>query len=209
MFETAAGGIGRVVAWLVLAIGAGLLVVVALGQRRQSRRMDRLDERLERVETRARAEGPADAAETEDARASLSPGQEPPPGDVLAGWTTHVRQVVEAEGTEASGLADQAILGIHRRLHANLTPSDLASALCVSLRTLERGLAATLDCTPSQLILAMKMREARRMLLSGHYRVGEVADRLGFSNAFHFSRRFKAYYRVAPSELRGRASVQH
>ena len=96
-----------------------------------------------------------------------------------------------------------------RRITVNLAPADLAAALCVSLRTLERGLASALDCTPSQLILAMKMREARRMLRSGRYRVGEVADRLGFPSQFHFSRRFKAYYRVPPSELRDHERGQH
>lgn len=192
-------------AWLILATLVALLPVVVLGQRRQGRRLVQLDERLARLESRVLIDRIEDAA---DAGPDLPPQQDAPTGDVLAGWTTHVRQVVEGEAAEAIGLADQAILGIHRRLHANLTPADLAAALCVSLRTLERGLATTLDCTPSQLILAMKMREARRMLLSGHYRVGEVADRLGFANAFHFSRRFKAYYRVAPSEMRG-PGVRH
>ncbi len=47
------------------------------------------------------------------------------------------------------------------------------------------------------------MREAKRLLASGR-RVGEVAEHLAFANAFHFSRRFKSFYRVAPSELRQR-----
>ena len=98
-------------------------------------------------------------------------------------------------------LADQTIVCIHRSIEKRLAPGQLADALCVSLRTLERGLGETLGCTPRQLILAMKMREARRLLLRGA-RVGEVADRLGFANVFHFSRRFKAFYHVAPSEVR-------
>jgi AraC-like DNA-binding protein len=45
------------------------------------------------------------------------------------------------------------------------------------------------------------MREARRLLGEGR-RVSEVADRLGFANPFHFSRRYKRFYGVAPSEAR-------
>jgi AraC-like DNA-binding protein len=45
------------------------------------------------------------------------------------------------------------------------------------------------------------MREARRMLVQGS-RVVDVAQQLGFVNVFHFSRRFKSLYRVAPSQVR-------
>lgn len=183
-----------------------VVVLIIVADLRQRRRIDRLLQRIERLESRWDQEP---RLEMLDSASTDRPGGAPQPGttsatggDVLAGLTSHVRHVVEDDGA-AVGLADQAIVGIHNRLGVNLTPADLAAALCVSLRTLERGLAAALDCTPSQLILAMKMREARNMLRSGRYRVSEVADRLGFSSPFHFSRRFKAYYRVPPSELRG------
>lgn len=183
-----------------------VVVLIIMADLRQRRRIDRLLQRIERLELRWDQEprlAMPDPASTDFPGGAPQPAVEPAPdGDVLAGLTSHVRHVVEGDGATAVGLADQAIVGIHNRLSVNLTPADLAAALCVSLRTLERGLAAALDCTPSQLILAMKMREARNMLRSGRYRVSEVADRLGFSSPFHFSRRFKAYYRVPPSELR-------
>ena len=128
-----------------------------------------------------------------------------PSGDVLAGKTSYVRHLVESGGSTAQGLADQAIFCVHKHLEENVPPGEIADELYVSLRTLERGLAVALDCTPSQLILAMKMREARRMLKVDHLRVSEVAERLGFANPFHFSRRFKSFYRVSPSELRQEA----
>jgi AraC-like DNA-binding protein len=130
-----------------------------------------------------------------------------PSADVLAGRTSYVRRVVEGSGGEAETLAGQTIACVHRHLGETLTPADLAEELHISLRTLERGLATTLACTPSQLIVAMKMREARRLLLSGRFRVNEVASRLGFSSPYHFSRRFKEFYGVAPSELARRDSA--
>jgi AraC-like DNA-binding protein len=130
-----------------------------------------------------------------------------PSADVLAGRTSYVRRVVEGSGGEAESLAGQTIACVHRHLGETLTPADLAEELHISLRTLERGLATTLACTPSQLIVAMKMREARRLLLSGRFRVNEVASRLGFSSPYHFSRRFKEFYGVAPSELARRESA--
>jgi AraC-like DNA-binding protein len=188
---------------LVLGLAAALAAALALWrQGRDRRRMAELLGRLERLEAtlQARVAPPAAAA-----------GRNLPPdpisdashlsADVLHGRTTWVRQLVERPPEPFQSLADQAVLRVHEGLAANLTPAELADTLCVSLRTLERGLAQTLACSPRQLILAVKMREARRLLRQGA-RVGEVAERLGFVSAFHFSRRFKEFYHVPPSEMR-------
>ncbi len=171
-------------------------------QARDRRCLRELLERLERLEqvlqgqpppvALPRAEEPASAVQSEQSQLSA---------DVLRGRTTWVRQLVGRPPEPFLPLADQAIVQVHAALDKNLAPAELADALCVSLRTLERGLAQTLACSPRQLILAVKMREARRLLRQGA-RVGEVAGRLGFASAFHFSRRFKDFYHVAPSELR-------
>lgn len=188
---------------LLLAVVVAALLVV---QARQRRQMTALLQRLEGLEARWAAAAPRPptgpiavaGAQAETSSASSFT----PSGDVLAGMTSHVERIVQSGGGTAQSLADQAIFCVHRHLNENVTPNQISDELFVSLRTLERGLGVALDCTPSQLILAMKMREARRLLESGECRVAEVADRLGFANAFHFSRRFKSFYRVTPSELR-------
>jgi AraC-like DNA-binding protein len=200
----------------VLAAATAAVVIAALAaavlvrtQRRARRQIGDLLARLERLEQRhgapAAADGEHGAPQAQNAvvpAVADTVGQETPPsGDVLAGLTSHVRRLVHAPGQVVS-LADQAIVCIHRRLEENVQPAQIAEELLVSLRTLERGLAMALDCTPRQLIVAMKMREARRLLLDGTHRVADVAERLGFADPFHFSRRFKSFYGVSPSEVR-------
>ena len=195
---------------LAAVAGAGIAAALVVQLRRRERRLRaELLDRLERLEARLESGGgPATAGAHLDAveqgtRTAAGDGtNDSPTGDVLAGLTSRVERIAASDGGAAETLADHAIYRIQKRMDANLTPSELAEELFVSLRTLERGLALGLACTPSQLILAMKMREARRMLLTGRFRVAEVAERLGFANPFHFSRRFKGFYRVAPSELR-------
>jgi AraC-like DNA-binding protein len=199
-------------ATLFLAAATGACVVAVLAvllRRREVRLRTELLERLERLEARLDSGGGSaaagvhlDAVEQGTRTAAGDGGNDSPTGDVLAGLTSRVERIAASDGGAAETLADHAIYRIQKRMEANLTAGELADELFVSLRTLERGLALGLACTPSQLILAMKMREARRMLLSGRFRVAEVAERLGFANPFHFSRRFKGFYRVAPSELR-------
>jgi AraC-like DNA-binding protein len=189
-------------ALLLLTLGAIFLWV----QRRNRNQMEALMARLAELEE-SRADIWAAAASQEGAGADDGGSPTPPTdsmvvsADVLHGMTTHVQRMVAGEGVEAAGLADQAIVRIHAHIEENLTAGQLAEELHVSLRTLQRGLAAALDCTPRQLILAMKMREARRLLETGRYRVSEVAYRLAFSSPHHFSSRFKSFYRKAPSQV--------
>ena len=100
----------------------------------------------------------------------------------------------------------RATCHVYEHLGQPMTPADLADGLNVSLRSLQRGLAGSLGCSPRELILAIKMREAKRHLLEGDARVQEAARAVGFDDPFHFSRRFKAYYRVSPTEMQERIS---
>ena len=202
------------VAAVVAAVALAVAVLLALARRRERRAFAELLARLEQLEARWAERGGEEDVErhleavgaANGEAGDLDPSSLAPSADVLAGMTSRVRRIVESAGGEAQSLADQAIFRVQCHLHENFTAAQLAAELFVSLRTLERGLLAGLGCTPSQLILAMKMREARRLLASGRHRVAEVADRLGFASPFHFSRRFKEFYRVAPSELRQSAN---
>lgn len=211
MLDQLPPGIG-LLSTILLGVLAGVIALLVWRQVRDRRQIAALLERLERLEVdRPPAVEPGSGAGSEPPEPAGAAPAVPPPivdagafnpsGDVLHGRTTHVQRLLDGSGGAASSLADQAIYRIHAHIEENLTPHQLAWELCVSLRTLERGLGMTLTCTPRQLILAMKMREARRMLTAGR-RVNEVASRLGFSNPFHFSRRFKEFYHVAPSEMR-------
>ncbi len=95
----------------------------------------------------------------------------------------------------------RATIFAYEELERPLTPTDLADGLNLSLRSLQRGLSGSLGCTPRELILAVKMREAKRLLLVEEFRVQEAARSVGFDDPFHFSRRFKTYYGMSPSEM--------
>lgn len=98
----------------------------------------------------------------------------------------------------------RATIFVYEHLDRPITPADLAGDLNLSLRSLQRGLSTSLGCTPRELILAVKMREAKRLLLEDELRVQEAARAVGFDDPFHFSRRFKTYYRVSPTEMQSR-----
>jgi AraC-like DNA-binding protein len=100
---------------------------------------------------------------------------------------------------EYQAMTKHAVQYIRDHLQESLSVSAMASAVHASTRTLQRALKETLNCSPTEILLAVKMHEAKRLLGKGSMNVSETAYRLGFENADHFSRRFKSYYGVPPS----------
>ena len=190
-----------------VVVAACLALVALVMSQRQTRSqlaalMTRLDglERLASTDESVRRQA-TDLGDTDVGQGAADQTNVNLSRDVLAGRTSFVRRAVEGKLSRPASLAGQVIALGHSRIGDSLSPAELAAELAVSLRTLERGLAAELGCTPRQLIMAMKMREARRLLMSGRFRVNEVATRLGFATASHFSRTFRTFYREPPSQL--------
>ena len=55
------------------------------------------------------------------------------------------------------------------------------------------------DETPLQLLNRLKMNKAAELLSNRHMLIKEVAEAVGFSDPYHFSRVFKRVYRVSPA----------
>lgn len=102
--------------------------------------------------------------------------------------------------------AEQVLTHIRAHLTDPLTPTDLADAFHVSLRTLQRRLKSGLATSPQDLVLAARLQAARELLLLGHLRISEVAAQVGFDDMSHFARRYRQAYGHAPSaEVRAQA----
>jgi AraC family transcriptional regulator, arabinose operon regulatory protein len=58
-------------------------------------------------------------------------------------------------------------------------------------------------CSPRDYLHLLRIHRACQMLRSSTLNVKEIATRLGYQDQFHFSRQFKAFQGVSPSEYRG------
>lgn len=80
---------------------------------------------------------------------------------------------------------------------ADFATQQLAEALFMSERQLQRKIKALYDQTPAEYLRAYRIEVAKTLLLSGKS-IGLAADLCGFNSASYFSRTFKQVVGVAP-----------
>ncbi|SIS69235.1 GlxA family transcriptional regulator [Neptunomonas antarctica] len=83
-----------------------------------------------------------------------------------------------------------------------LTASDLANALSISIRQLERLFLQHLKCSPSVYYLQIRIEHARYLLSDSGLSIAEIALASGFSSTAHFSRRYREFYGTTASQYR-------
>ena len=85
------------------------------------------------------------------------------------------------------------------------TPDHFAELVNMSLSTLHRKLKALCGETPAKMIWNIRLKMAAGLLESTEHKVTDIAFMVGFTDSNHFSRLFKQYYEVTPSQYRERS----
>jgi transcriptional regulator GlxA family with amidase domain len=85
---------------------------------------------------------------------------------------------------------------------------DMAKLLEISRRQLERLFKANLDSSPSRYYLRIRLYRARQLLKQTSLPVIEIASICGFVSTPHFSKCYRTYLGIPPSEERSRAKNQ-
>jgi AraC-like DNA-binding protein len=113
---------------------------------------------------------------------------------------------VVATGAVASALVWRARDTISRRLaDPQLAPAGVAAEVGVSLRRLQEAFQQQ-GCTVADCIWDMRLELARSMLAAtADVAIGAVAQRAGFLDSAHFSRRFRVRFGLSPRAYRSTA----
>jgi len=86
-------------------------------------------------------------------------------------------------------------------------PADYAAAMFLSVKALSRLTSKYLSKTPSELITERIIQEAKRALHFTNLSVKEIATQLHFEDPYYFSRLFRKYTGVTPTEFRQKVGV--
>lgn len=104
---------------------------------------------------------------------------------------------------------DTAIQIMHGEINRNLPIGDLAERVHLSRWHFIHLFKAETSLTPKQYLLYLKMKRAEELLNGSFLSVKEIAANIGFGDRSHFSREFKKFRGVTPSEVRERGKFAH
>ncbi len=96
----------------------------------------------------------------------------------------------------------QAMTLVERNIEEPLKVPQIAAALDVSQRQLERQFKKHVGCTLVQFGLLRRLQTARVLLISTELSVREIATASGFNTLSHFSYSFSKFFGRRPSEYR-------
>ena len=96
---------------------------------------------------------------------------------------------------------------IHDHLHEKLNLNEVAAAFGISPNYLSLLFGRYSEYSFSEFVTRQKIQEAKRLLLEGNQLVYEIADKLGFENAFYFSTAFKKIEGCSPREFLNRKNL--
>lgn len=85
-----------------------------------------------------------------------------------------------------------------------LSMEELAAHMQFSARQLERLFRETLQCTPRQYYLQLRLERARQLLTRTNRAISDIVMACGFVSFAHFSHRYHASFGISPSAERRR-----
>lgn len=122
--------------------------------------------------------------------------------------------IVPVAGEVATTPVDQQFLQKAIRIveknisNPNFNVHNLAKELCVSRSLLHKKLTALVDLPPIDFIASLRLKRSVLLLLEQNKSISEIAFEVGFNDPKYFSRCFKKFYGVSPSEyLNGKSPV--
>nr|WP_255672621.1 AraC family transcriptional regulator [Flavobacterium sp. EDS] len=94
----------------------------------------------------------------------------------------------------------EALLELHYK--TNKSPSFYAQQLYITLKHLNRICNDILKKTATEVITDRVVLEIKRMLIDKQLAVNEIAEEVGYDDYSYFSRVFKKYTNMSPTEFR-------
>lgn len=123
----------------------------------------------------------------------------------LRNWFSNNTEKWE-ENLESLDLDKKLISKAIKVVEANLTNFDfsvemLATELHLSRTHLHRKLKSLTNQSATEFIRYVRLKNAVKLLLNGKYKVNEIGYAVGFNSHNYFTKSFKKYYGMSPSEF--------
>lgn len=105
-------------------------------------------------------------------------------------------------GKAQQAYIEQAMLFCENNFHTAITVQDVADHIKINRTYLNKLFHEYIGKSPKQFLMELRMNKACKLLLETGLDVYTIATEVGYHNQFQFSKIFKKYKSVSPSEYR-------
>ena len=108
--------------------------------------------------------------------------------------TTHMQQTYENE------LLNDILLYIDNNIYEKISVSTLCEHFCISTSILHSLFRKNMNNTAKNYINELKLSKSKELIRNSTHTLSEISEMLGFSSIHYFSKKFKSYFNISPTE---------
>lgn len=108
--------------------------------------------------------------------------------------TTHMQQTYENE------LLNNILLYIDDNICEKISVSTLCEHFCISASMLHSLFRKNMNNTVKNYINELKLNKSKELIRNSTHTLSEISEILGFSSIHYFSKKFKSYFNISPTE---------
>ena len=108
--------------------------------------------------------------------------------------TTNMQQTYENE------LLKDILLYIDNNIYKKISVSTLCEHFCISTSMLHSLFRKNMNNTAKNYINELKLSKSKELIRNSTHTLSEISEMLGFSSIHYFSKKFKSYFNISPTE---------
>ena len=108
--------------------------------------------------------------------------------------TTNMQQTYENE------LLNDILLYIDDNIYEKISVSTLCDHFCISTSMLHSLFRKNMNNTAKNYINELKLSKSKELIRNSTHTLSEISEMLGFSSIHYFSKKFKLYFNISPTE---------
>lgn len=97
-------------------------------------------------------------------------------------------------------LLQQILAYMNKKVAEPMTVEEICHKFFISRSSLQTLFKAHLHTSPKNYLINIKLKKSKELIQENRHTISEIAYLLGFSSIHYFSRLFKKYYNMSPSE---------